>query len=185
MSIQIRKLDPTTFGVSAALLRRIGPASSLALALLASAFVFLDWLSSGAGSALAQGPMGYLNVQANPASISASGLSTTTLSATVLDEAGQPVPDGTAVVFSSTLGYLDNWTQLYTTTTTGGVAVAVLNSAPSGATVTATVSVSAGAVAGDVNIPFLTIPCQEDLTSWQQRPIGHPGRGRADCVRRG
>jgi hypothetical protein len=32
-------------------------------------------------------------------------LSTTTLSATVLDETGQPVPDGTAVVVSSTLGY--------------------------------------------------------------------------------
>ncbi len=82
-----------------------------------------------------------LTIVADPSTIVADGTSTTTLTATIRTEAGNPVPDGRSAIFTTTSGLFDNATQSYTTTSTQGLALAVLHSASSSSTLTATVQV--------------------------------------------
>jgi hypothetical protein len=71
----------------------------------------------------APGPPHEISLDCNPDKIAADGVSTSALSATVLDEFGDPVANGTAVDFSTDLGTIDS-----VTTTTDGVATAILHS---------------------------------------------------------
>jgi len=77
-------------------------------------------------------------VTANPPSIPANGISTSTITAVVKDQYGNNVRDGTVVTFTTTAGSLGSTT--VTKTTVNGVATAALTSSttPGSATVTAT-----------------------------------------------
>jgi len=82
--------------------------------------------------------IGAVTISASPVSITADGSSTSIITATVKDEYGNNVPDGTQVTFSTTAGTVGSTT--VTKTTTNGVATATLTSAttPGGAAITAT-----------------------------------------------
>ena len=117
-----------------------------------------------------------LTLAASPSAITANGLSTTTLTAT-LTEAGSPVPDGTQVVFTSTHGHLTDWDTVYATTTTSGVATATLTSVPSSNDVTATVQATSGGVSDEEAVTFQAITCQSNFTDWAEysnNPIFDP-----------
>ncbi len=85
-------------------------------------------------------------VTASPSSILADGVSTSTISATVIDSLGQPLP-GALVSFAATNGTITN--QAYSDQS--GIATAILTSSPSATdltcTVTATTAVAKAAVA--------------------------------------
>ncbi len=68
-----------------------------------------------------------LTLTANPTTIPPDGTSPSIITATVLDSTGIPVPDGTTVTFSTTLGTITP-----SATTTGGTATATLTSTTSG-----------------------------------------------------
>ena len=70
-------------------------------------------------------PPALVLLTADPATIVADGASTATVTATVRSNSGHPVADGTEIVFSTTMGTLAGGA-VYTTTTQGGVAIAVL-----------------------------------------------------------
>ena len=82
--------------------------------------------------------IGAVAISANPTSIPADGSTTSTITATVKDDHGNNVPDGTQVAFRTTAGTVGSTT--ITKTTTNGVATATLTSSttPGGAAVTAT-----------------------------------------------
>jgi len=84
-----------------------------------------------------------------PTTLVADGVSTATITVTATSFSGYPVADGTQVVFSTTLGTLDGGA-VYTTTTQGGVATAVLT-APERAG-TAVIRVRVGAAEGAIEV---------------------------------
>ncbi len=90
-----------------------------------------------------------IRLSANPPSILADGVSTSTIMAEVRDASGQPVPDGTIVRFTTTAGTITS-----EATTQGGVAKATLTSdrVPQFATVTAIV----GDSQAQVEVEFTT-----------------------------
>ena len=93
------------------------------------------------------GPPQTVRVTVSPTSLLADGLATAVGTATVTDQWGDRVVNGTTVVFNSTLGA----TTPVSATTVGGVATTVLTSAvPGGATVTAT----AGGKQGQASVLF-------------------------------
>ncbi len=103
-----------------------------------------------------------LALTANPTIIVANGISTTTLTAILSTQAGHAVPDGNAVVFSSSLGSFGNAMGSYTTTTTNGVALAALRSVSASTTMTATVGAMAGPVAGSTLVLFQASASREN-----------------------
>ena len=93
----------------------------------------------------ASGVPSTITIQAYPSTVvTASDISTIT--ATVTDSGGSPVPDGTAVTFSTTLGALS----LITTTTTG-IATTILTYTSAG---TVTVTATCGSVSEAVVVTF-------------------------------
>jgi len=98
------------------------------------------------------GPPHTTTVTAHPRSIPADGISTSTITATVVDEFGYYVDDGTVVTFTTDLGSLGS--DMVTKTTTSGVATATLTSGlvPGVATITATANVTATDV---ITVSFL------------------------------
>jgi uncharacterized repeat protein (TIGR01451 family) len=94
-------------------------------------------------------PPASINLSAAPPTIPADGTTWTTITADVRDAGGNPVPDGTLVTFITTLGTLS----APSATTVGGIAqVQLLSSTSAGM---ATVTGTAGAVFGNVNVPFV------------------------------
>ncbi len=92
-----------------------------------------------------------VSVGASPSSALANGIATVSITATVNSNSGHPVADGTTVTFTTTLGTLPGGT-VYMTTTTAGVATAVLTSPETVGT--ATVTATAGAAQGTVDVVF-------------------------------
>lgn len=88
-----------------------------------------------------------ITIQAYPSTVvTASDISTIT--ATVTDSGGSPVPDGTAVTFSTTLGTLSS----SSATTTSGIASTILTYDIGAATVT--VTATCGSVSEAVVVTF-------------------------------
>lgn len=91
-----------------------------------------------------------VTVGAYPTSIVADGVSTSTITATVQDELGYPIVDGTVVTFTTSLGVISPATD----TTSDGEALTTLTS---GSTVgTATVTATADSKAGNALVTFVT-----------------------------
>ena len=98
----------------------------------------------------APGPPVTLTLTANPTSIEADGVSTSTLTATVVDAHGNAVADGTVVTFTTSAGSLPG--SPYTTTTTNGQATAVLTAGTTAQT--ATITATAGNAQGTTTVTF-------------------------------
>jgi len=79
-----------------------------------------------------------VTVAANPTSIVANGTSTSTISATVVDQHSNPVTNGTVVTFTTSLGSFP--TDPHTRTTVDGVAAAILTAGTDLGTATVTVT---------------------------------------------
>ncbi len=88
--------------------------------------------------------------EANPTRIVADGVSTSTITAYVADENGNPIADGTPVSFSTNLGHFP--TDPYVTTTTDKKATAILVSSTQVGT--ATVTISAGTESETITVEF-------------------------------
>ena len=82
------------------------------------------------------GPPATVAVTANPTSITADGSSTSTITATVVDQYSNDVADGTVVTFTTSLGNIGS--QEVTKTTTSSVATATLTSSTMAGTATIT-----------------------------------------------
>jgi len=98
-------------------------------------------------------PVGTITLTANPTSIPADGASSSTITATLRDTAGNPVAKGTSVVFTTTLGVFGGSGQgSYTVITpdeNGVVSVSLIASTTTGA---AKVTASSGKVSQDVYV---------------------------------
>ncbi len=94
-----------------------------------------------------------VTVGADPINIAADGASTSAITATVNDQYGNPVADGTDVVFITDHGILDSRT--VTKQTSGGVATATITSEDSDQTVIATVTATAGGVSDATAVFFI------------------------------
>lgn len=92
-----------------------------------------------------------VTLTANPTSITANGTSISTLTAIVMDQYGDPVSDGTAVVSDTDHGTLG----LSTVPTSGGVASANLTSESSTETVIATVTAMANGASDATAVFFI------------------------------
>jgi adhesin/invasin len=79
----------------------------------------------------------YLTISADPSQLPADGISTSTITATVSDAQHNPVPDGTAVRFTTTLGVIGPGS----VDTQGGIATATLHSSTTAGTAKVTVKV--------------------------------------------
>ena len=112
-------------------------------------------------------------MSANPITITANGVSTSTLTAQVKTVTGNPVSDGVTVVFTTSLGTFENWEAVYTTTTSGGAANAVLRSLPSQTQVLAPVGGSADPAAGDTVVTEQPPACSAEITNWTEH-TGNP-----------
>jgi hypothetical protein len=100
-------------------------------------------------------PAASIEMIASPTTIWADGASTSTITGTVTTVHGYPVRDGTTITFTTSAGSLPS--SPYTTTTTDGIATAVLTSSTelTTATITGTVSVTA---TGTTTVPFVAGP---------------------------
>lgn len=90
---------------------------------------------------------------ANPVNIAADGLATSLLTATVNNQYGNPVPDGTEVVFNTDHGTLGSST--VTKQTSGGLATATLTSESSNETIIATVMATANGTSDATAVFFI------------------------------
>ncbi len=119
-----------------------------------------------------------LTLSADPSSIVADGFATTTVTAMVTF-----APDGVTVVLTTSLGTWANGEPIYTTTTSGGAATAVLSAIPASGTVTATIRAAAGLAADTLPVPLQPPPCRDDLvTQWTEytaNPVFDPTTNRA------
>jgi uncharacterized repeat protein (TIGR02059 family) len=102
------------------------------------------------------GPATTLALTAVPSSVTANGTSISALTATVTDEHGNPVLDGTSVVFTTSKGTVGSST--ITKTTSNGIATATLTSATSTEIVIADVSATATATGVYDYAPVFFIP---------------------------
>ncbi|HID87178.1 MAG TPA: DUF11 domain-containing protein, partial [Anaerolineae bacterium] len=100
------------------------------------------------------GPPHTFAVTAHPLSLPPDGTSTAAITVTAQDEYGNPVADDTVVTFTTSLGtFLSG--SVYTTTTTGGVATALLTSATEEGTAIVTVVVDSIPTPRTVEIAFM------------------------------
>jgi uncharacterized repeat protein (TIGR01451 family) len=95
-------------------------------------------------------PPAKIVVVANPTRIVADGVSTSTITAEVSDEVGNPIADGTQVTFTTTSGHFP--ADPYVTTTGNGVATALLTSSEQVGK--ATVIARAGSRSGTAEVQF-------------------------------
>ena len=90
-------------------------------------------------------------LRANPQAIAADSISSTTISAEVVDGTGKHVPDGTQVEFTTSLGIIER-----TATTVAGVARARLESGSTTGAAIVSAVVASGQAVGRLNVAFLT-----------------------------
>lgn len=101
-------------------------------------------------------------VEATPTRIVADGVSTSTITAYVADEDGNPIADGTPVAFTTNLGHFP--TDPYISTTTNKKATAILvSSAQVG---TATITANVGPQSGTVTVEFTGAIENMDTGEW-------------------
>jgi len=98
-----------------------------------------------------------IGLTADPKSIVANGSSTSTITAAMSDEEGNPVADGTEVSFITTLGTITT-----SSTTTNGVAKATLTSGASSGT--ATISASSKGVSDTTQVDITADVVEEEVT---------------------
>lgn len=103
-----------------------------------------------------------ISVDATPTRIVADGVSTSTITAEITDENGNPIADGTLVTFTTDFGHFP--TDPYISTTTKGVATAIL--ASSTQVGTATVTVNAGSQSETVTVEFTGMIENLDTGEW-------------------
>lgn len=103
-----------------------------------------------------------ISVEAAPTRIVADGVSTSTITAEVTDENGNPIADGTPVTFTTDFGHFP--TDPYVNTTTDGKATAILTS--SDQVGTATVTVNAGSRSETVTVEFTGAIENLDTGEW-------------------
>lgn len=103
-----------------------------------------------------------ISVEAIPTRIVADGVSTSTIIAEVTDENGNPIADGTQVTFTTDFGHFP--TNPYISTTTNGIATAILTS--SDQVGTATVTVNAGSQSETVTVEFTGMIENLDTGEW-------------------
>jgi adhesin/invasin len=97
-----------------------------------------------------------LSVAASPTSINADSISFSTITATLTDSAGNAASQGTAVIFSTNLGYFANGANSFpTVTNSSGIAVITLYAGTSVGI--ATVTCSGGGLSQIVNIQFVSV----------------------------
>ena len=99
---------------------------------------------------LTSGGVGSITLAASPTSIPADGSSSSAITATVNDSSGNPVPSGTIITFSTTLGTLSS-TSVTTTDASGTVTVSLVASTTAG---TATVVCSSSGVSQNITVQF-------------------------------
>ena len=107
-----------------------------------------------------------ITLLASPAGITANGLTTTTLTATVKYQGA--LQHDVPVTFVATIGMFSNWEQTITVTTTDGIAVTWLRSALVSATVTSTVQADAQGAFTETQVAFSAPPCSADLSVWTE-----------------
>jgi len=112
------------------------------------------------------GPPFEVLVTADPLSIAANGVSTTTVGAEVKDRFGNHVQDRTTVVFSTDLGRFEGGLS-YNTTTLGGRAGAVLTS--STVPGIARVSATAGGRRSEIYVDFYFVPMPTPTPTQRQK----------------
>ena len=99
------------------------------------------------------GPPASVTVTADPTTIPADGSSTSTITAAVKDQYSNSVADGTPITFTTSLGsFVENDSQTYNTTTTGGAAAATLRSSTNPGT--ATVMATSDSASGQATVEF-------------------------------
>jgi uncharacterized repeat protein (TIGR01451 family) len=103
-----------------------------------------------------------ISVEAIPTRIVADGISTSTITAEVADEYGNPIADGTPVAFATSLGHFP--TNPYISTTTDGKATAILTSSPQVGT--AVVTVNAGPRSETITVEFTGAIENLDTGEW-------------------
>ena len=116
------------------------------------------------------GPPAGLTLVASSEAIPADGSTTSTISAYVYDEVGNPVADGTLVQFATDLGDITP-----TAETRNGVASAVFSSGQTGL---ATIRATAGTVSGTVTVRALPGPPNSILLTYDPNSIGVKDSGR-------
>ena len=108
-------------------------------------------------TAVPPGPPHSLTLTANPTTILANGVTTSTLTATVKDASANAVADGTIVYFSTDLGILAALSRdMVVKTTTDGVATAVLTSSTTAGV--ATVEAASDGVSDSAEVTMLPRP---------------------------
>jgi hypothetical protein len=140
----------------------------LAAVVLTISFTTLIGIGLFPSSVFADDPY-TVSLTITPPTITADGISTATLTATVQTGAGIPAPDGTQVTFSTSLGYLNNWTKSFTSTTANGVTYATLHSVPSGTDVTASVQAQALGDSDEKQVTFTAPACNADMSDWREQ----------------
>ncbi len=113
--------------------------------------------------ALQSGEPSSMTLQAAPATVT-SVTGTSTITATVKNAAGSPVPDGTAVSFSSTYGTLSSTSA----TTTNGIATTTLTFSADDST--STVTATSGSVSGTVVVIYSPASVASSTITLQASP---------------
>lgn len=109
--------------------------------------------SQNSSSPQEPGPPATVTVTASLATIPANGVSTSMITATVKDQYGNDVADGTTVTFTTDLGtFAESGNQTYNTTTTGGAATATLRSSTSPG-----VRATSGLASGQTTVQFTLV----------------------------
>jgi len=104
--------------------------------------------------------IGYMTLNANPASIPADGSSSSAITATIKDSSGNPVPKGTSVTFTTDHGTFENGLNNFTKSTpndTGEVTVSLISESSTTdlmATVTASAKIGTNIVTQSTRITF-------------------------------
>ena len=99
------------------------------------------------------GPPPVVSVNATPSNVYANGQNSASIEATVLDQSGNIVPDGTVVVFSATSGTISP----ASAATFGGIATTTLTSTASAALIISTVTATVGSDTGATTVTFTGI----------------------------
>lgn len=114
--------------------------------------------------------IGSMTLTANPATIPPNGTSSSAITATVKDSAGQPVPKGTSVTFTTNLGTFENGSTTFTGPTpneTGIVTVSLIAGTTAGtAYITASAKIGTDTVTQSV---YVTFGVTYSITLWANK----------------
>ena len=109
------------------------------------------------GGGVEEGLGGSITLTADPTSIPADGLSSLTITATVLDSSGSPVNDGTTVTFTTDLGGFSrsfSKSSSISVSTSGGTGVVIVSLIAGTTPGIATVTADANSITQTIKVPF-------------------------------